>query len=320
MAENKNKIKLESALFAGFIVTLFLSFILISVFSSGKDTLYSAYVEDESKNLQWRQLNLMASDLEESTPRYLDLGYNVANTMSTPMLVNDWKEPHRTMLLIVAPEKPITITEADAVYDFVTKKGGKVIIASNNSNAQVVADKFGVQYKDAYGGLLDGENFYSVKKLSNGEMSKNKDQQNIWALASVQKEVQEDVPASFVVTSFDSSGKLIQKTTPLNAADPLTYEAEKLFGLDLNNDDVLGRNVQEFDRDAFTTANDIEVFDDGSDNKTLLIDKNSGEILFSDLSDPSLQKLLTYYDGSSFVPASTQTAIDIEQALSLIHI
>ena len=52
MAENKNKIKLESALFAGFIVTLFLSFILISVFSSGR-YFDSAYVEDESKNLQW---------------------------------------------------------------------------------------------------------------------------------------------------------------------------------------------------------------------------------------------------------------------------
>ena len=69
----------------------------------------------------------MASDLE-NLHQYLDLGYNVAAlSMSTPMLVNDWKEPHRTMLLIVAPEKPITITEADAVYDFVTKKGGKVL-------------------------------------------------------------------------------------------------------------------------------------------------------------------------------------------------
>ena len=122
------------------------------------------------------------------------------------------------------------------------------------------------------------------------------------------------MPASFVVTSFDSSGKLIEETTPLNAADPLTYEAEKLFGIDLNNDDVLGRNVKEFDRDAFTDANDIETFDGASDNKTLLTDQNSGEILFSDLSDPDLQKLLTYSDGSSFVPASTQTAIDIEQA------
>ena len=130
----------------------------------------------------------------------------------------------------------------------------------------------------------------------------------------MQKEVQEDVPASFVVTSFDSSGKLIQETTPLNAADPLTYEAEKLFGIDLNDDNVLGRNVKEFDRDAFTDANDIETFDGASENKTLLTDQNSGEILFSDLSDPDLQKLLTYSDGSSFVPASTQTAIDIEQA------
>ena len=191
MEEEKSKIKLESALFAGFIVTLLLSFILISIFSSGKDTLYSAYVTDESNNIQWRQLDLMASDLGDSTPRYLDLGYNVANTMSTPMLVNDWKEPHRTMLLVVAPEKPITITEADAIYDFVTNKGGKVIVASNNTNAQVVADKFGVQYNDAYGGLLDGSNFYSVTNLSNGEISENQDQQNIWALASVQKEIQD---------------------------------------------------------------------------------------------------------------------------------
>jgi len=38
---------------------------------------------------------------------------------------------------------------------------------------------------------LDGENFYSVKNISNGEMSENQDQQNIWTLASVQKEVQE---------------------------------------------------------------------------------------------------------------------------------
>jgi hypothetical protein len=191
MEVEKTKIKLESALFVGFIVTLLLSFILITIFSSGKDTLYSAYVKDEANNLQWRQLDLMASDLSESTPRYLDLGYNVANTMSTPMLVNDWKEPHRTMLLIVAPEKPITLTEANAVYDFVTNKGGKVIIASNNSNAQVVADKFGVQYNDAYGGLIDGSHFYSVTNLSNGEISENQDQQNIWALAGVQKEIQE---------------------------------------------------------------------------------------------------------------------------------
>ena len=136
-------------------------------------------------------------------------------------------------------------------------------------------------------------------------------------MRTVTEEVQEDVPASFVLTSFDSSGKLIQETTPLNAADPLTYEAEKLFGIDLNNDNVLGRNVKGFDREAFTDANDIETFDGASENKTLLTDQNSGEILFSDLSDPDLQKLLTYSDGSSFVPTSTQTAIDIETSLTV---
>ena len=45
------------------------------------------------------------------------------------MLVNDWKKPHLTMLLIVGPEKPIDETEAQAIYDFVTKEGGKVIVA-----------------------------------------------------------------------------------------------------------------------------------------------------------------------------------------------
>ena len=84
--------------------------------------------------------------------------------------------------------------------------------------------------------------------------------------------------------------------------------------IDLNNDNVLGRFIKPFDRDEFTTANNIETFEGASDNQTLLIDENSGEILFSDLVDPSLQKLLTYSDGSSFIPTSTQTAIDIEQS------
>ena len=57
-------------------------------------------------------------------------------------------------------------------------------------------------------------------------------------------EESETVPAAFVITSFDSNGKLIQEDTILKAADPLTYEAEKLFGIDINGDLVEGRNVQ----------------------------------------------------------------------------
>ena len=46
-------------------------------------------------------------------------------TMSTPMLVNDWKDPHRTLLTIIAPEKPIDQTEADEIFRFVTEKAAR---------------------------------------------------------------------------------------------------------------------------------------------------------------------------------------------------
>ena len=74
------------------------------------------------------QLKDMRDSLEE------DDGYSIANTMSTPMLVNDWKYPHRTMLLVIAPEKPIDETEAESIYDFVTESGGKVIVAADGTN------------------------------------------------------------------------------------------------------------------------------------------------------------------------------------------
>ena len=50
------------------------------------------------------------------------------------------------------------------------------------------------------------------------------------------------------------------------------------------------------------------------DNQTHYTDHNSREILFSDISDPSLKTLLQFTDGESFIPTSTQTAVDIEQS------
>ena len=50
--------------------------------------------------------------------------------------------------------------EADAIYDFVTKKGGKVILASNSTNAQLVASEFGVKYFDAP--VVDPFQYYEV--------------------------------------------------------------------------------------------------------------------------------------------------------------
>ena len=66
-----------------------------------------------------------------------DEGYFIANTMSTPMLVNDWRDPHRTALMIIGPEKPIAETEADAIYDFVTNRGGKAIVAADGTSKSI---------------------------------------------------------------------------------------------------------------------------------------------------------------------------------------
>ena len=136
-------LKLETWLLVGFIVAMLLSTTLIIVASSNKDTVYSAYVTDGDEELQYQQISTMRSDLGSGEG---NMGYVIANTMSTPMLVNDWREPHRTMLIIAAPEKPFDNAEADAIYDFVTENGGKVIIAANSTNAQTVADKFNVKY------------------------------------------------------------------------------------------------------------------------------------------------------------------------------
>ena len=121
--DNSTGIKLETWLLVGFIVAMLLSTTIIIVVSSNKTTVYSAYVTDEEQNIQYQQISGMRSSLGSD-----GMDYVIANTWSTPMLVNEWREPHRTMLVIAAPEKPFDNTEAEAIYEFVTEKGGKVII------------------------------------------------------------------------------------------------------------------------------------------------------------------------------------------------
>ena len=74
-----------------------------------------------------------------------------------------------------------------------------------------------------------------------------------WQWINTYQPVTENSEAGFFIDTFDENGNPTQETIKLNAADPATYEAEKLFGLDLNGDNVQGRNVQKFDRDAFIT-------------------------------------------------------------------
>ena len=152
----------------------------------GKDTSYSAYESDSLAQLSEMRCDL-GDDLVQCTDDSNDLGYFTANTMSTPMLVNDWKDPHRTMLVVVSPEKPIDETAADAIYDFVTEKGGKVIVAADNTNANRLASKFGVSYFDKP--LLDQNQHWL--EYNDDDTVKDPVWQNVWSVASVENDVNE---------------------------------------------------------------------------------------------------------------------------------
>ena len=152
----------------------------------GKDTSYSAYEKDSLAQLSEMRCDL-GDNLEGCTDDSNDLGYFTANTMSTPMLVNDWKDPHRTMLVIVSPEKPIDETAADAIYDFVTEKGGKVIVAADNTNANRLAAKFGISYFDKP--LLDQNQHWL--EYNEDDTVKDPVWQNVWSVASVVDDVNE---------------------------------------------------------------------------------------------------------------------------------
>ena len=90
--EDASGIKLETWLMIEFVAALLLSTGLIVITSFDKNTVFSAYVKDSTDdNIQLQQISLMLADLGEDGDRY-----DIANTMSTPMLVNDWRDPHRT--------------------------------------------------------------------------------------------------------------------------------------------------------------------------------------------------------------------------------
>ena len=165
------------------VLILLLTLALPMIFSADKETAYSAYVFEsaEDEDMRLAQLNLMADTLGETGD-----DYTIANTMSTPMLVNDWQNPHRTMLVIIAPEKPIDETEANKIYEFVTERGGKVIIAADNNNANRVATKFGVTYFDDP--LFDSVQYWNEYNAEGDALGgENGNHKNAWSLAAIEQ-------------------------------------------------------------------------------------------------------------------------------------
>ena len=178
MAEaEKSSLSLEAWLMIGLVVSVALSTMVIAIVSAGKTTVFSPYENgDEYEELQ---LTLMRESLDD---------FAVANTMSTPMLVNDWQNPHRTLLVIAAPEKPFDAAEAAAIHDFVTERAGKVILASNSTNAQLVAEEFGVKYfDDPVRDDINTGRYYEVTNENDERISP--DTKKLWSVASVTRDV-----------------------------------------------------------------------------------------------------------------------------------
>ena len=173
------KISIETWLKVGLVSSLFLSVVVISIVSWDKTTVLSPY-NNAADEYSMQQLTEMRNVIESDD-------FSIANTMSTPMLVNDWNDPHRTMLIIAGPEKPFDAAEASALHDFVTKKGGKVILAASSTNAQLVATEFGVKYFDAP--VYDDQRFYEVE--DDLGVLQPADYRRLWSAASINQNISE---------------------------------------------------------------------------------------------------------------------------------
>ena len=232
MAEDDTSgIRLETWLLVGFITAMLLSTTVIIATSANKTTVYSAYVTDEDQNIQYQQVSSMRDSLGDGDG---GMDYVIANTMSTPMLVNDWREPHRTMLIIAAPEKPFDNAEAEALHEFVTERGGKVIIAANSTNAQTVADKFDVKFFDAP--VVDPNRYYEVASQT-GE-AEPADSRKLWAVAGVNK-VWED---QFERREYCNADALQDSSKYSNCALPVLFHRPTAIQV-LENEDT-SRNVK----------------------------------------------------------------------------
>ena len=102
--QESSKIAMETWLKVGLVSSLFLSVLVISVVSWDKNTVLSPY-NNAADEYSMQQLTEMRNVVEGND-------FSIANTMSTPMLVNDWNDPHRTMLIIAGPR----ITRSDEFY------------------------------------------------------------------------------------------------------------------------------------------------------------------------------------------------------------
>jgi len=117
---------------------------------------------------------------------------------------------------------------------------------------------------------------------------------------AVTKPVEEYFEAGFVLTTFDQYGYLIQESVPLERGDSLTYNAESLFGIDINGDGEEGLNISSVDELQKLQSYGFSTFDEDYTNQTdLYIDANTQDLYFASVDNPD-NKLEINFDGLNF--------------------
>ena len=115
------------------------------------------------------------------------------------------------------------------------------------------------------------------------------------------REQTEYFEAGFVLTTFDQYGYLIQESIPLEPGDTLTYNAESLFGIDINGDGEEGLNISSVDELQELQSYGFSTFDEDYTNQTdLYIDANTQDLYFASVDNPDYKLELTDFDGENF--------------------
>ena len=103
MAEgNEDRFDFNTIVIGSIAITVVLLLLAPMLMVIGKETSYSAYESSSLAQLSEMRCDL-GDDLDGCADDNNDIGFFTANTMSTPLLVNDSKDPHTTMLVIVSP-------------------------------------------------------------------------------------------------------------------------------------------------------------------------------------------------------------------------
>ena len=156
--------------------------------------------------------------------------YNLTNCADRERGSLRWKVgfefPENLLNLLIL----IDAAEASAIYDFVTEKGGKVILAASSTNAQRVAEEFGVLFFAAP--ILDRKWFYEVAN-SVGEREPE-DQTRLWSVASVNQDLDEMDQASLRTPCTE---ELVSSSQVDNCRMPVLFHSPTAIQvLDLEDD------------------------------------------------------------------------------------